>query len=327
MMKLKHLIDNKDLAKEILNYWEHDQDEPNLLEYFRISANAVYVFKNNDKTYFLRFAPEEETSKEKLLSELDFLKYLRSNNFPAVEIVLSKQGKELEVINTPFGTYYAVAFNKVSGTQLSRVPLTDDIILGWGKALGKLHKLSSKYTPKENKRRRWEDTFNWMEAVLSDFPNEDAAKKEITILKDHFLKLPITSDNFGLIHYDFEADNIFYDENNKNYNVIDFDDGVYHWYAMDINQALESLMEDVPKDKIEHLTNQFITGYKTEFNITDEMLGLLPVFKRYANLYGYVRVLRSTYEKVDNEPDWMRDLRSRLNNLLNKRKEHFGKTI
>lgn len=327
MLKLKYLFDNKDLAHMILSNWENDNEDSNSLKYYRISSNAVYWCKNQDNTFFLRFVSAEEKSKESILAELDFLRYLRASGYPAVDTILSKAGNELEVVDTPWGTYYAVAFKEAPGKQISEILITDSLIFGWGKALGKLHKLSSEYKTINNTRVDWKKTMDWMEDILSDFPDETATKNELSILKNYLLKLPITKDNFGLIHYDFEADNVFFDDTAKTYNPIDFDDAVYHWYAMDIEQALDSLTEDMPGEQIEPAINQFINGYRSEHSISDDMLKLLPVFRRYADLYGYVRVLRSVKEKWNNEPEWMVGLRARLENLLNRRKCGFTKPI
>ena len=327
MLKLKYLFDNEDLAHMILKNWEYDYDDPDLLKYYRISANAVYCCKNQGSPFFLRFTPAEEKHKEKILAELEFLSYLRSNGYPAVETILSKAGNELEVVDTPWGTFYAVAFKKVSGKQIAAMPLTKDLIFGLGKALGKLHKLSSEFSPVNNKRNDWEKTACWMEDVLSTFPDETAAKSELSILKAYFSKLPTTKENFGLIHYDFELDNVFYNEITKTYNPIDFDDAMYHWYALDIEQSLDSIKEDMPEEQVESSVNEFIKGYRLEYAISDEMLELLPIFRRYVNLYGYVRILRSVEEKWDNEPDWMIDLRIKLEDLLNKRKDTFTMPI
>lgn len=323
MLKLKYLFDNKDLAHMILKNWKYDYNDPNLLEYYRISANAVYLCKNQGNTFFLRFTPTEEKAKEKILAELEFLSYLRSNGYPAVETILSKSGNELEVVDTPWGIFCAVAFKKASGKQISEMPLTKDLIFGLGKALGKLHKLSSAFNPIRDKRSDWKETMNWMENVLLTFPDEIAAKNELSILKAYFSKLPITKENFGLIHYDFEPDNVFYNEITKAYNTIDFDDAMYHWYALDIEQSLESIRRNMPEEQVELSINEFIKGYCLEYAIYDEMLKLLPIFRRYANLYGYVRILRSMEEKWDNEPDWMINLRIKLKNLLDRRKDTF----
>lgn len=327
MLKLKYLFDNKDLAHMILSNWENDNEDSDLLNNYRISSNAVYWCKNQGNTFFLRFSPVEEKSMESLLAELDFLRFLRNSGYPAVDTILSKAGNELEVINTPWGAYYAVAFKVVPGKQLNQIPFTDELIFGYGKALGKLHKLSSEYSASNNKRVDWKERMDWMDDVLSNFPEETKAKNELYILEDYFLKLPITKENFGLIHYDFETDNLFYDEVTKTYNPIDFDDAMYHWYALDIEQALDSMKEDMLEEQVEPAINQFITGYRCEYKISDDMLKLLPIFRRYANLYGYIRVLRSIKEKWNNEPEWMVNLRIRLENLLNKRKDTFEKPI
>lgn len=327
MLKLKYLFDNKDLAHMILKNWEYDYDDPNLLKYYRISSNAVYWCKNQCNTFFLRFIPTEEKPKEKILAELEFLSYLRDNGYPAVETILSKSGNELEVVDTPWGTFCAVAFKKASGKQISEMPLTKDLIFGLGRTLGKLHKLSSEFCPVNNNRNDWEETACWMEDVLSTFPDETAAKSELSILKAYFSKLPTTKENFGLIHYDFEPDNVFYNEITKIYNPIDFDDAMYHWYALDIEQSLDSIKEDMPEEQVEPSVNEFIKGYRLEYAISDEMLKLLPIFRRYVNLYGYVRILRSVEEKWNNEPDWMINLRIKLKNLLDRRKDTFTMPI
>lgn len=323
MLKLKYLFNNKDLAHMVLSNWESDNVDSDLLNYYRISSNAVYWCKNQGETFFLRFAPAEEKSKEKILAELEFLSYLRGNGYPAVDTILSKAGNELEVVDTPWGTFYAVAFKKVLGKQIAEVPLTKDITFGLGKALGKLHKLSSEFRPVNNKRNDWKEIADWMEDVLSTFPDETAAKSELAILRSYLSKLPTTKENFGLIHYDFEPDNVFYNEITKSYNPIDFDDAMYHWYALDIEQSLDSLKEDMLKEQVEPSVKEFIKGYRSEYAISNEMLKLLPIFRRYANLYGYVRILHSVEEKWNNEPDWMINLRIKLENLLNKGKDTF----
>ncbi|MBK1812217.1 phosphotransferase [Clostridium sp. YIM B02505] len=327
MLKLKYLFDNKDLAHMILENWEYDHDDPNLLKYYRISSNAVYWCRNQGETFFLRFTPTEEKPKEKILAELEFLSYLRNNAYPVVETILSKAGNELEEINTPWGSFYAVAFKEASRKQMSEIPLTRDLIFGLGKALGKLHKLSSEFSPVNNKRSDWKETSCWMEDVLSNFPNETAARNELSMLKDYFSKMPTTKETFGLIHYDFELDNLFFNEITETYTPIDFDDSIYHWYALDIEQSLGSIKEEIPEEQVELSVNEFINGYRLEYDISDEMLKLLPIFRRYVNLYGYVRILRSIEESLDNEPDWLINLRAKLENSLNNRKAVFTMPI
>lgn len=323
MLKLKYLFDNKDLAHMILKNWDYDSDDPNLLKDYRISSNVIYWCKNQGDTFFLRFTPIDEKNKEDILAELEFLSYLRDKGYAVVETILSKAGKELETVNTPWGSFYAVAFKKACGKQMSELSLTKDIIFGLGKALGKLHKLSSEFTPINNNRKDWKETMDWMEKVLSTFPEENEAKCELSMLRAYFSKLTATKENYGLVHYDFEFDNVFYDDITKTYNPIDFDDGMYHWFALDIEQTINCIKDEMPEDQVEASIDVFIEGYRSEYAISDEMVQLFPMFRRFADLYGYVRILRSIEEKWNNEPDWMVALRSKLENYLDRRKASF----
>lgn len=58
MLKLKNLFDNRDLTKMILENWEYDPSSLDMFDYYRISSNAVYPFKNegNVKSYDMRLA-------------------------------------------------------------------------------------------------------------------------------------------------------------------------------------------------------------------------------------------------------------------------------
>ncbi|WP_240703053.1 phosphotransferase [Cohnella luojiensis] len=145
-------------------------------------------------------------------------------------------------------------FNRVSGEQINKTDFSDRVIFSHGKALGKLHYLSSYYTPDSHKRWSYSD-------VLFDYPLETAALAEARLLQDYFSTIPITNRNFGLIHYDFEYDNVFYDEATDSCNVIDFDDSMYHWYAMDIEQALDSLQDYLPPEMFEFKKRCFMDGY------------------------------------------------------------------
>ncbi|MEW8955279.1 phosphotransferase enzyme family protein [Clostridium sp.] len=327
MLKLKYLFDNKYLALMLLENWDYDKTESSYLKFFRISSNAIYIFKNNGENIFLRFTPSEEKSKDSIMAELEFLSYLRNNGYPAVDTLLSKSGKEIEVVDTPWGIYYAVAFKEVPGELLIRLSLTEDIMFGYGKSLGKLHKLCSKYIPSQNKRNDWKDSIKWMEDILSNFPDETSARNELYILKNYFLSLPYTKENFGLIHYDFETDNVFYNEVTNTYHPIDFDDGLYHWYVMDVVQAIESIKDTIEEEHVDSFLEKFISGYSTEYDIPDDMINLFPIFRRYADLYSYVRVIHSLRDKWNNEPKWMVTLRIRLNNFLSKAKNNFGNPI
>lgn len=325
MLKLKYLFDNRDLAEMLLKNWQYD--DIGMFKHYRISSNAIYPFKWEGTTHFLRFAPQEEKRKPNLQAELEFIAYLRGNDYGALEAVPSKAGEKLVEVQTPWGAYVASVFKRVAGVQLDRTGCSDEIMFCYGKALGKLHRLSSQYIPGDFKRWSYADVLDWIQDVLNQFPGETAALAETALLRDYFASVPKSQANYGLIHYDFEYDNVFYDEQTHTCNVIDFDDAMYHWYVMDIERALDSLREEIPPGDFEQKKQCFMDGYRIEYEISGHTEALLPACRRFASLYGYARVLRSAAEHWDNEPDWLSNLRRKLSEGMEEDSVVFGKAL
>ena len=219
-----------------------------MFQYYRISSNAIYPFQHEGKTQLLRFAPLMEKNKENMIAELEFISYLRAKQYGVLESVAAKNGDELVQVQTPWGEYFASVFKRVAGEQINKTDFSDEVVFSHGKALGRLHDLSSQYTPIHHKRWSYADVLLWIQDTLANFPDENAAITEAQLLQHYFASIPRTTSNFGLIHYDFEYDNVFYDEASGSCNVIDFDDAMYHWYAMDIEQALDSLHDYIPQE-------------------------------------------------------------------------------
>ncbi|WP_202709821.1 phosphotransferase enzyme family protein [Sporosalibacterium faouarense] len=309
----------------IVKNWEYD--DLDLFKYWRISSNAIYPFRNKENVYYLRFSPVDEKNKDEIIAELEFLQYLKDSKYNAIETRLSINNKKLEVVETPWGRYNSVVFKRVKGESLGEMELTDEIVLLWGKALGQLHRLSEKYKPSKKKRCNWEDKLDLIEKILSEFPEEKQGLKEAKILREKLASLPITEENYGLIHYDFELDNIFYNKSNNEIIPIDFDDSMYHWYMMDIERSINSIKSEVDPKKVDKFVELFIEGYSSEKSIQSSLLELIEVFERFGNLYGYARVLRASKERWKNEPEWLENLRKHLNRLLDERSKFFGLPI
>lgn len=216
MLKLKYLFDNRDLALMLLENWEFDKNSMEMLNYYRISANAIYPYNYNGKTFLLRFIPWDGITENEMAMELEFIQYLQKKGLNVLEPVLSKCGYYLLKKNTPWDIYLACVLKRVDGKQLSEYEYNDEIIYGLGKTLGRLHKYSSEYNNVQKKSCF--EIINEMEYFAKDElkENKELIQKRINEIKDIFQKLPRNKSNFGLIHYDFELDNVFYVENEKN---------------------------------------------------------------------------------------------------------------
>lgn len=312
MLKFRYLFNNPELVWMLLKNWDFDADSEELLQYFRISANAIYPVKVNAEICYLRFSPVSEKRLENVHAELAFIHYLHGHGYLTMEIVPSKHGEEIVRRETPWGDYVASVFKRVKGRQINQTDFNHEIMFAYGSALGELHSLSSTYENAPVKRWSHLNVLDWIEVTLKAMGLDQEPIRELGFLKSEFRNIHQTQNNYGLIHFDFEPDNVFYDEGSGQCSVIDFDDAMYHWYVMDIMQALEAIRDETEKDDISDLEAQFLDGYRSKNLIDEQLFVRKELFRRFANLYQYTRVARAMQEHWENEPDWMVMLRSKL---------------
>lgn len=326
MMSLRYLFDNEELARMLVGNWEYDPASLDLFKQYRISANAVYPFRMDGGVCLLRFSPAAEKSLESLVAELGFINYLRSRGYPALEPVPTRNGELIVRHDTPWGLYHASVFRRVPGRELGEVSLDQEVLHAYGASLGHLHELSREYPLPEIKRWSHTVVLAWIGKILGETSAPETAFAELALLGRFFANLPKGANNYGLVHFDFELDNVFYDAATGTCHAIDFDDAMYHWYMMDVVQALDSLENDagIEGDALQAAREAFLAGYRSWSPLDDDSLRQAPAFQRFANLYGYARVLRAVQEKWKHEPEWLVGLRARLDEILKQRSSWFG---
>ena len=300
MLKLIYLTENFDLAHLALMHWPHDEDTLDArLQWFRISSNAVYPFDREGKLCFLRLTPAEEKSAAHIRAELDFLSHLQQADYPALRPIPADNGDLLLTLSTPWGDWHACAFTGVPGKNLEDTPLTEEVLLQYGGALGELHRLSMALdTPPA--RPTWQDVLAWCAPYLP----EDYLQAECAAVSEALSQLPKNQQTFGLVHYDFEPDNVFYD--GQRCHAIDFDDSMLHFYAIDLVQALDEL------DEAHHST--FLRGYYAACPESGAKEADFPLMRRFRDLYSLARLRHALSEIPTPQPDWMPGLITLLQN-------------
>ncbi len=325
MMQFKHLFENENLARMMCGHWNLGGGQEPEIHFFRSSANAVYTVDVGDARFFLRITPETEKPAAQIMAETEFLRYLETQGYPCVKPVQAMNGEAVIAADTPWGVYAAVLFEKARGKRLDRVDYADGVYRRYGQSLGRLHRLSQGY--RAPGRPSWSDRLDWCEATLAACAAAPEALKEVRLLRECLGALPLSDETYGLIHYDFELDNVFYDAASDLCTPIDFDDAMVFWYAADVEQALDSIREELPEQHRVQATACFLEGYQTERPLDPEMAAWMPAFRRFVNLYGYARCLRATHEKWDCEPEWMTGLRETIGGIMQEKHAGFGLPI
>ena len=324
MLKLKHLVEDFNLAEIILKHWPYDDNALDLFQYFRISSNAIYPYKHQGEVRFLRFAPASEKNMQAVAAEMDFIAYLKCKGFNALEAVPTCEGAYVIQAETPQGSYVATGFKRVPGDILSDCTITTDLAKQMGNKLGALHVLSCQYKPAQAVRPDFEERLDWMALVLTQTGAPLMLNNELESLRRALLKMPRNDSNYGLIHYDFEPDNLFYDKANDAIHVIDFDDCMVHFYAQDLERALHALKSETADSEHPALEQAFIEAYQSQMVLDESIWQHRPVFERFGQLYQYCRMRYALHEPLMTQPDWMEDMVLRLSGRMSAFETQLG---
>ena len=265
--------------------------------------NRIFVCsKGDEKKFVLRISTTGDRTEKDYLAETEFVHYLAANGAPVADVSPSVNGKLVEVFDggdTGSGAapVFVSLFEYAKGMLLcdngyryrEGAPL-EDYFLTTGKTIGKIHELSKRFKPVSNCRRPdYFDKYN-MEYINRLIP--DASEKYVDLKKaiaarlEKFRQLPMDAENYGLVHFDFSDGNYHIDMSNGDITVFDFDNCMYCWYMFDLaNLYLHSegwfRGESDPAKRDAGMRYYFdilIAGYKSETEISSELLIRLPLF-------------------------------------------------
>ena len=269
----------------------------------------------------MRFNHASERTVEYLAAELAFIERLAGRGLRVARPLPSQAGNLVESAMTEIGLFHSVLFEFLPGQRRELDELDMQSIEAWGRALGQVHQVSQGL--KIGGRLDWSGQIDLLRQIVPK--SERVVWREAAAVEELLVNLPTSSASYGLIHYDFEPDNLVWSE--EGIGFFDLDDCAYDWYAMDISNALCSELFD---DRIERFDlsdfrlQGFIKGYRSVRNINEQELRWMPLFLRLDNLTAFTRVYRSIADDpLENEPRWMVDLRLKLSQELDKLRASF----
>lgn len=298
------------LGEEILERWGYDEGSATIL---RASANFIFEFYKEGEQFFLRFNDLSERNYSSIEAELNIVKYLGNRSLNVAQPIVSLNGNDIEVVETKLGTFLAVVFEALEGKHLDMEEISDQQAYIWGKSLGNLH-ANLKQLPEKYRVNRpsWKELLLEAKEILPK--KELAAHKEADKLLSWTDTLSLSKENFGIIHYDFELDNVIFNDNTIG--MLDFDDSSVHWFAADIVYALRSAGDFNLENPV---ITTFIKGYKSETDLDMEMLHVSLDFERLHKLISLAKLIRAVdIDAAEDHPEWLVNLRGKLSGIMGK---------
>ncbi len=226
-----------------------------------------------------------------------------SNPYDPVTIVLWKRSSPSTAFFTP------CCWRHLTGNQYDIDELDEDGFRRWGASLGQLHAALRRY-PSSNgfQRRTLRDELDEAGRWIPD--GAVAVKDELNHLEAALSSMPIDSDRYGIIHGDFELDNLVWQDQTAQ--MLDFDDCKQSWFIADIALALRDRF-DTGASVDDAGVHAFLYGYAQNFTLPPDASEQLPVFSRLARLLQYTKIARTL--DLDPEPDhptWLTGLIDKL---------------
>jgi len=287
--------------------------EPGSATIVRASSNFLCSFERGGRRYSLRIAPPGSRKEVTLEPQLDFLAFLEGRGIPAHRLFPSASGRRFETVATPWGPSLATAFEWIEGELSEAEEFSDSRLRAWGGALARLHLASEDY-PKPDQGL---DLLQCLARARDRLPPGAARERRIAdALLSRLRTLPRRrgrGGNWGLIHADFEADNLIW--KGEEPWAIDFDELGPGWFAADLAFAARDLFGDRVGafDAADPRFRLFLEGYREVRPLPEEELALVPLFLALNHdLHRLDIAVIVAGGSPPGEASWVANLRERL---------------
>ncbi|MED1204391.1 phosphotransferase enzyme family protein [Heyndrickxia acidicola] len=317
MEKAVDQLFTEEVKKEILSRLQLDPEMKKLGDF----ENYVFEVYQKGVPQILRVTHSSHRSKEELESELDWIQYLHRNGIHIPNVIESAEGHTVEAFKAGDTHFFASLFEKAAGSGVKAEEAGKEMIIAWGKMIGKMHRITKDYTPPAGIKPRYQWTDNDLLDFEKYFDGEDAHLLEhAREIVRQIGELPANRESFGLIHSDIHLGNFFYD--GKEIHVFDFDDACYHYFASDIAIPLyyTATFRDFKGTRAERTAyakefmDAFLSGYREENDLPAEYLAAIPLFLklRDIDLYAVLNKKVAPEDRTERVKEWMLQIKERM---------------
>jgi len=320
-MNLKQLIDENEmtdteqgpefdaLARRALTHWNAERAELDLIKH---RENAVYkVTLPGGTRRALRVHRANYHTDAELRSELLWMQALNDYGVHTPEVIAASDGSLFVRARANDGdqSYQCDMLAWVDGAPLGAIDSRSkeelstlaDSYRTVGRLMAKVHNHASEWLlPEGFARHAWD-----IDGIAGQSPfwgrywefdalspaQVDLLQAAAEILRHRLQQFGQSPDRYGLIHADFLPENLLTDAGDVK--LIDFDDAGFGWHMFDV---ATSIFFFVGEQKFDAVLDSLVQGYRTERELPEDHLALLPTFlmARGLTYIGWLHTRRET---------------------------------
>lgn len=256
------------------------------------TENLVYGFHRTGVNGVLRLTPASRRSIRQLEGELDFVSFLADSAVAVARPLASFGPQRVARVPSAHGDWYGVAFERAPGRHLEPAQCRSSLLRIWGRLFAHIHSATANYRRGLPDDRRP----HWYQDEQLDIPRYvPRAQQRVyevgSALMERLRGLPVSREEYGLIHSDLHLRNFVYDQGRIT--AFDFDDCGYNWFVQDIATALYYFVRRVPDRErrpahAERFLRYILQGYREVRELDPDWLMLIPEFLRLRHILMYV---------------------------------------
>lgn len=276
---------------------------PGTAKWWRSSASHVFVLPDPRGKRYLRFVPGGHRDAASFAAVADLMARLADRGVPVARPVPSEDGPLVASADTPLGIMHAMVVEAAPGEALDEDDLDESTARAWGAALASLHGEAA------GLGEDLPGPFMELSLVKHLYPADAELLAAAAVLEARMRELPREPSGFGVVHGDFELDNLAWQGGTAT--AFDFDEARRSWFAADAAFALRDLTDETGRPAAEHRERfaAFLDGYR---GVRPIEAADLPLFAGLNAITALTHLTRALREPGENEPEWKAELRRRL---------------
>jgi Ser/Thr protein kinase RdoA (MazF antagonist) len=284
-------------------------------KWWRSSASHVFVLPDPEGKRYLRFAPDAYRGAGPVAAVSSLMDRLVAHDAAVARPVPSLTGGLTATVPTMSGLMHAMVVEAAPGEELDVEDLDEERARSWGAALAAVHDGAARIDAD------LPAGFAELAEIPGRFARDAALVRAASRMADRIAGLARDGSRFGIVHGDFELDNLAWVEGTAT--AFDFDEAARSWYAADIAHALRDLTGPDGSPAAEHRrrAEEFIAGYRSVRALGDADLANLRLFAGAHAACSLVRIDSALDTVGESEPGWMADLRTRLTAMSRSHRE------